>query len=70
MERREVEHLVNNESEWRRFILSELAEVKKNQTELLVTVTTLKVKFGMIGAVFGSLAGAIASLIIDIVKHK
>lgn len=70
MERREVEHLVNNESEWRRFILCELAEVKKNQTELLVTVTTLKVKFGMIGAVFGSLAGAIASLVIDIVKHK
>lgn len=70
MERREVEHLVNNESEWRRFILSELAEVKKNQTELLVTVTTLKVKFGMIGAVFGSLAGAVASLVIDIVKNR
>lgn len=70
MERKDIESLVNNESEWRRFILSELAEVKKNQTELLITVTTLKVKFGVIGAVFGSLAGAIGSMFIDFLKHK
>jgi hypothetical protein len=47
-----------------------LAEVKKNQTDILVTVTTLKVKFGLIGAVFGSIAGGIATLIIDVLKHR
>lgn len=70
MERREVEHLVNNEAEWRRYIMAELSELKKNQTELLITVTTLKVKFGLIGVVFGSMAGGVASLLIDILKHK
>lgn len=70
MERKEVEHLVNNEAEWRRYIMAELSELKRNQTELLITVTTLKVKFGLIGAVFGSLAGGFATLIIDIMKHK
>lgn len=70
MERRDIEGLIHNESEWRRFILAELAEVKKNQTDLLVTVTTLKVKFGLIGAVFGSIAGGVATLIIDVLKHR
>lgn len=70
MERREVEHLVNNEAEWRRYIMAELSELKKNQTELLITVTTLKVKFGLIGTVFGAMAGGVASLLIDIIKHK
>ena len=70
MERKEVEHLVNNEAEWRRYIMAELSDLKKNQTELLITVTTLKVKFGLIGAVFGSMAGKVATLIVDILKHK
>ena len=70
MERKEVEHLVNNEAEWRRYIMAELSDLKKNQTELLITVTTLKVKFGLIGAVFGSMAGGVATLIVDILKHK
>jgi hypothetical protein len=70
MERREVELLINNEAEWRRHILLDLTAMKNNQTDLLVTVTTLKVKFGMIGAVFGSVAGTVAALVVDILKHK
>lgn len=50
--------------------MAELSDLKKNQTELLITVTTLKVKFGLIGAIFGSLAGGVATLIIDLMKHK
>jgi len=70
MERREVEHLVNNEAEWRRYIMAELSDMKKNQTELLITVTTLKVKFGVIGSVFGAIAGVVGSLFVDFMKHK
>jgi hypothetical protein len=70
MEKRDLEILVNNESEWRRYILQELSDLRKGQTDLLVTATTLKVKFGIIGSVFGAISGVVGSLVVDFIKHK
>lgn len=50
---------LENEKEWRRFLMSEIAEIKKSQQETLVTITTLKLKIGAISMVFGGISSII-----------
>jgi len=54
---------IENEREWRRHLMSEVSDIKKNQQELLVTVTSLKVKIGAISVIFGALGSFIHSLV-------
>lgn len=62
--------IANNEKEWRKHILRELSEVKKSQSDMLITVTTLKIKFGMIGGVFGTIGGFLGTILIKVFFDK
>ena len=55
--------LLENEKEWRRFLAKEVAEIKKNQNDMMVTITTLKIKVGAISSVFGAIGAIIVSFI-------
>jgi len=50
---------IENEKEWRRYLMSEISEIKKSQQETLVTLTTLKLKVGAISMVFGAISSVI-----------
>lgn len=56
---KELDRVLNNDKEWRRYLLEELKEIRKEQRDMIVTMTTLKVKLGVISAVFGLLGGYI-----------
>jgi hypothetical protein len=53
---------IENEREWRRHIVSEMQDIKKNQQEILMTITSLKLKIGAISAVFGAIASWVFSV--------
>lgn len=59
MQEKEIDRVLSNDKEWRRYLLEELKEIKKEQREMVITMTTLKVKLGIISAVFGILGGYI-----------
>ena len=58
------------EKEWRQNLMQEIHIIKKEQREILVAVTTLKVKIGIVGGFFGMLSGLVTALITSAVnKH-
>jgi hypothetical protein len=63
MERSEVERLIDNEREWRKHILSRMEKHDAQLDILQETATTLKVKIGFIGTIFGFLGGIIGIII-------
>jgi hypothetical protein len=54
-----MKDLLESEKEWRRFLMSEVQDIKKTQNEMLLTMTTLKIKIGAFSSVFGAI-GALA----------
>lgn len=61
---KEIQLIVSNDQEWRRFMLEEIKEVKRSQHDLMKVVTSerlelnaLKVKVGFIAGIAGAVAG-------------
>lgn len=63
MSERDRELVIDNDREWRKFMLNQIETIRESQTSMLITVTTLKVKFGLIGGFFGFLGGSLGALI-------
>lgn len=59
MTEKELERILGNDKEWRKYLLSKMEAIEKEQREMIITLTTLKVKLGFISAVFGLLGGYI-----------
>lgn len=57
---------LENEREWRRFLASEVATIKRNQDEMMITMTTIKIKIGFISSIFG----AIGAIVVGFVTKK
>jgi hypothetical protein len=58
---------IENEKEWRRYQLKKLESIDKRLSALEITATTLKMRVGVISAVFGALGSGVISLIIAVV---
>lgn len=69
MSKERIDQVVTNEKEWRELILSKIDKIEDGQVTMLVTITTLKVKFGLIGSAFGFIGGAVVSIIAALIKH-
>jgi hypothetical protein len=59
MTEKELDRILGNDKEWRKFLLSKMEVIEKEQREIIISLTTLKVKLGFISAVFGILGGYI-----------
>lgn len=75
----ELRQKVNNEIEWRKLLWKKMEEthsrleeyIKQDQEfkkEMLVITTTLKVKIGTFGVVFGFIGGATVSIVAALIK--
>lgn len=60
---RELSLIVKNEEKWREFLIRKIEKIEKDQSDMVVTVTTLKIKIGLISGGFGALTGLIAGLV-------
>lgn len=69
MSKDRIDQVVSNDKEWRELILTKIDKIETSQVNMLVTITTLKVKFGIIGSAFGFIGGAVVSLITAVIKH-
>lgn len=61
---------IDNEKEWRRFLMSEVKDIKDSQDSIMemihmsnISISNLKLKMGMLSATIGLFAGVIASWI-------
>ena len=59
MTEKELDRILSNDKEWRKYLLTKMEAIEKEQRETIITLTTLKVKLGFISAVFGLLGGYI-----------
>ena len=57
MSDKEFDRIISNDKEWRRYLLQKIDDIEKEQKEMIITLTTLKIKLGFISAVFGVLGG-------------
>ena len=67
-----LEAIVKNETEWRKTLWTKVDTIEKSQNkfqkEMLVSVTILKIKYGIISLIFGTLGGGIAVISMFILK--
>lgn len=61
MSDKELNRIVSNDREWRKFIISEIKELRKESSETALQVNTLKVKAGFFSAIIGFVAGLIGA---------
>lgn len=59
---------IENEKEWRRYQLKKLDSIDSRLSALELTATALKIRVGLISAVFGAIGSGIVSLIISVVS--
>lgn len=59
MTEKEIDRILGNDKEWRKFLLQKIEAIEKEQREMIITMTTLKVKLGFISAIFGLVGGYI-----------
>jgi hypothetical protein len=59
MTEKELDRILGNDKEWRKFLLQKMEAIEKEQREMIITMTTLKVKLGFISAIFGLVGGYI-----------
>lgn len=59
MTEKELDRILGNDKEWRKFLLQKMDAIEKEQREMIITMTTLKVKLGFISAIFGLVGGYI-----------
>lgn len=57
------ERILENEAEWRRYIVNKLDTIEREQKNLLVVTTTLKVKIGIASTLFGAVGAAAWNLL-------
>jgi hypothetical protein len=50
--------VIDNDREWRKYILKKMEKIEEDQQSMLVTMTTLKLKYGVIATIFGGLSSA------------
>lgn len=60
---RELDRIVSHEKEWRKHVLREMEQIKKDQLNLMITVTTLKLKMGIITGSVGIVFGFVGAII-------
>lgn len=60
---REMDLIVRNEAKWREFMIRKIEKIEKDQTDMVVTMTTLKLKIGFISGIFGAVAGFVGTLL-------
>lgn len=65
MSEREINRIVSNDREWRKFLLSEIRDIKKEQGEMSLEMNTLKVKVAVFSSVFGTVFGAATAWIVS-----
>jgi hypothetical protein len=63
MSDRELDLVVDNEKEWRTYILKELRDMRKEQSAMSAIVTGLRVKVALFGSVFGFITGVFGSVL-------
>lgn len=59
MTEKELDRILGNDKEWRKFLLQKMEAIEREQREMIITMTTLKVKLGFISAIFGLVGGYI-----------
>lgn len=57
----ELNRIVNNDREWRKFMINEIREIRKEQGEFSLVVNTLKIKVAFFSGIIGAVAGLISS---------
>lgn len=60
---REMDLIVKNETKWREYMIRKIEKIEKDQNDMVVTMTTLKIKIGLISGGFGALTGLVSTLI-------
>lgn len=74
MSDKELESIVNNEIEWRKQLWKKVERVEDDfrsfESKMLIITTTLKVKIGLFGTVFGFIGGALTTIIAELIKRK
>lgn len=72
MSDKELDRVVQNETEWRKMIWKELSETRQElhnfKLEMTSVTTTLKIKIGTFGTIFGFIGGTIVSAILALIK--
>jgi hypothetical protein len=59
-----------NDREWRQLLLSEIKSLRQEQKDILVALTTVKIKIGLLSSFFGSISGVVTAIIAAIFnKH-
>jgi hypothetical protein len=58
--------LLESEREWRRYLVEKVEKIESSQTDMLLTLTTLKVKVGA----FSSLFGAVGAMFVTWISKK
>lgn len=72
MSQSELDRIVKNEIEWRKWMLTQVSETKQElhefKIEMATITTTLKVKVGLAGAFFGFIGGSFISVLVALIK--
>lgn len=67
-----LEQIVTNEKEWRKLLYKKIESMEEDQKQFkkdyFITITTLKVKHGILSAFFGVIGGSIATLLVFLKK--
>jgi hypothetical protein len=58
-----VEAIINNEKEWRKFLMEEVKDIKTSQVEMKISISNLQLKVAFFGAVFGAIGAMFASFV-------
>ncbi|MCK5615252.1 hypothetical protein KAR91_76015 [Candidatus Pacearchaeota archaeon] len=59
----ELVKLLENEKEWRRFIITEVKEIKKDCNSIRKNMSALKVKVAVVAAGFGATTATLVKLL-------
>lgn len=54
---REINRIVSNDKEWRRYIIKKLDKIEDDQHKTAIKVNTLEVKASFFGIIFGFISG-------------
>ena len=72
MSDKELDRVIQNDTEWRKMMWKEISATREDVHEFKISMTeittTLKIKVGAFGAIFGFIGGTVVSVIIALVK--
>ena len=61
MSDKELNRIVSNDKEWRRYIIKKLDKIEDEQQKQAIKVNTLEVKASLFGIIFGFISGFFGS---------